>query len=277
MVSEIRQMVRALAAAPSFVIVAAITLALGLGANMTMFSVMNEIFLRPAPFVRNPAELVTVCRVEQNQSCGDWAWADYSDMRDRTTPFSDLAAYREAEMLLETKAGVEKLSVLLVSENYFPFLGVPISTGRSFTPEEAHANAARAVAVVSERFCRKRFGSCTDALGKTVSLNSTPFTIIGVVPPRFHGTELGGERDVWIPLGMERQARVLFPVMDGRLFRLLSVVGRLRRGVSRQQATDQLGGLSRWLNEAEPGGQEFRVIVYPDIRLNPGFRPEARR
>jgi hypothetical protein len=92
--SELRQTVRALAASPSFIIVAAITLALGLGANMTMFSVLNEVLLRPAPFVRNPRELVTVCRAQQNENCGGWAWADYSDMRDRTTLFSDVAAYR---------------------------------------------------------------------------------------------------------------------------------------------------------------------------------------
>ena len=242
-----------------------------------MFSVTNEILLRRAPFVRNPEELVTICRAQQNESCGGWAWADYSDMRDRANLFSDLAAYRNAQMLLETKAGLEKTEVLLVSGNYFPFFGVPISAGRSFDAEEARANSAQAVAVVSQGFCQKHFGSCADALGKTVSLNSTPFTIIGAVPPRFHGTELGEEWDLWIPLAMERQARVLFPVMDGRLFQLLTVVGRLRHGVAPRQATDQLAGLSRWLNEVDPPGAEFHVAVYPDIRQNPDWRLEAGR
>jgi hypothetical protein len=106
-------------------------LALGLGANTTMFSVLNEILLRPAPFVRNPAELVTVCRAQQNESCGGWTWADYSDMRDRTTLTSDLAAYRNAAMLLETKTGLGKLSVQLVSEKLFRSSAFPFQAARS--------------------------------------------------------------------------------------------------------------------------------------------------
>jgi putative ABC transport system permease protein len=268
--TDLRHAFFSLLAARGFVVGVVVALGLGIGVNVSMFSVANDVLLRPAPFVRNPAELVTVCRVSDDDRCDGWSYPDYSDMLDRINAFSGLLAYRDVPVNLRSGTATERVTVLLVSDNYFALLGVPIVYGRSF--ESGQPGTGPPVVVVSARFGERRFGSAANAVGRTILLNSATFTVAGVAQPRFYGTELGPQYDIWVPLSFEDQARVLFPSLRGRLFRSMAVVGRLAGGATVELANAQLAALSPYLQEAGPRIPRFRAIAGSGIRVNPAWR-----
>jgi hypothetical protein len=190
---ELRYGARMLAKNPGFSLIAVLTLALGIGANTGIFSLVNAILLRPLP-VADPARLVSVSLVKrQDAGLGLFSYLDYEDFRDRNEVLAGIAAYRFAPMNLGGivgKAGDnERVWGYLVSGNYFDVLGVKATVGRTFSPEEDRTPDAHPVIVLSYGCFERRFGADPGIVGRTITLNGRQFTVIGVTPEGFTGTE----------------------------------------------------------------------------------------
>lgn len=186
---DVRLGLRRLSKSRSFTFVAIMSLALGIGANASIFSLLNVVMLRPLP-VERPDELVAV------DGLGSVSYPNYKDFRDRNTVLSALAAYRFAPMSLAQGGSNERIWGYLATGNYFQMLGVPAVRGRVFTPEDDRAAGAHSVVVLSHRFWRSKFNADAELVGKIISLNNMSFTVIGVMPGKLqrHGDYLRAGR-----------------------------------------------------------------------------------
>lgn len=277
LLQDIRYGWRMFARHPGFSAVASATLAIGIGSNTAIFSAFNEVFVRDAPAVAEPARLVALGRTGGDGTFDGFGHLAYLKYRDQAQSFTGLAASRGAQVLLRRGDDTVVIEARLVSGNYFSVLGVPIAPGRGFLPEEDRTPGAHPVAVVSQAFWRSQLGSDPGLHDRRIRLNDTDFTVVGVVPRTFRGLELGEGDDIWLPLMMETEARARFPQLNSDFFSTLSVVGRLKPGVSVEQAGAELAVLAARIEV--PDGhtkRQRRVMVTPNIRLpDPAWRGEA--
>jgi predicted permease len=258
LLNEIRYAIRGLLKHPGFTAIAVITLAIGIGANTAVFSVINGLLLRPLPAER-PDELFAVSRGDGMAPAA--SYADYLYYRDQNQVFSGLAASATTPLNfggLESgrRGGDQGGGVILgeiVSGNYFSTLGVNAAFGRALTPEDDQIPGAHPVAVISHRFWESRLGAAGDVVGKTLILNGHSFTVIGVMPDSFTGTLFTPH--VWTPLAMHAQ---MMPGAPDRLSdhrgNWLGLIGRLKPGIAPAQATAALNTLDGQLRQqyAEP-------------------------
>ncbi len=268
---DVRYGLRAMRANPGVTAVAVLTLALGIGANTTIFGFLNEGLLRPVPRAIDPGRLVQLRRQFEGSDTEGFSHPGYVDYRDRARSFSGLMAYRDAGLLLGTGGRPEEIQGGIVTGNHFQVLGIRPALGRLMGPDDDRTPGAHPVAVLSHALWKSRFGADPGVIGRPIVLNGYPFSVIGVAPDGFRGVELGSKLDLWIPLAMEKQARPMFPTLNDRFFTSLSVVGRLRPGVSLEQAQAELRVLARQLEEPRKGRQP-RVLVVSGIRLVPEWR-----
>lgn len=277
LLQDIRYGWRMFARHPGFSAVAVLTLAIGIGSNTAIFSAFNEVFLRDAPTVAEPARLMALGRVDDDGNFGGFGHLAYLKYREQSQSFTGLAASRGAQVLLNRGDDTVVIEARLVSGNYFSVLGVPIAPGRGFRPEEDQTPGARPVAIVSHALWRSQFGSDPGLRDRRIRLNDTEFTVVGVAPGAFRGLELDEGADVWLPIMMEKEARARFPQLNSDFFSTLSVVGRLKPGVSVEQAGAELAVLASRIEI--PGGQakrQRRIMLTPNIRLpDPAWRMEA--
>ncbi len=205
---DVRYGVRILLKAPGFTAIVTVTLALGIGANTAIFSVVNMLLFRPLP-VERPDELATISVDRRTW----YPYQMYTLLRDQTGVFSGLAAHKIATVAIssEERPGeasdkyVDASKGEIVSGNYFDVLGVRPALGRGFAPEEDRAPNAHPVVVLSYGSWRGRFHSNPELIGRAIYLNGRPFTVIGIAPPSFKGTEQGVEVDFWAPIMMQAQ------------------------------------------------------------------------
>src|SRR5262245_61260164 len=277
MFQDLRFGLRMLLKNPGFTVVAALTLALGIGVNTALFSLFNAAALRPLP-VKDPDRIVKVYRKELGKSMREVAgsnsmlsYPEYTGFRDNTQIFSGLTAYAENTSLTLGADELEAIKGLLVTENYFSVMGAEMAVGRAFLLEECQTPGASPVVVLSHRFWQRRFGADAGLIGKTITLNRQPFTVIGVAARDFYGAELFAP-DLWAPITMQAQ------LMPGRDFlpkqnlSWLEVVARLKPGASMAQAQAELTLFAGQLDLAYPG-QKTQVIVTPGNFLSdPGRR-----
>jgi macrolide transport system ATP-binding/permease protein len=277
MFQDLRFGLRMLLKNPGFTVVAALTLALGIGVNTALFTIFNAAALRPLP-VKDPERVVKVYRKELGKSGREVAgsnsmlsYSEYTGFRDNTHVFSVLTAYAENASLTLGADEPEAITGLLVAENYFSALGAEMALGRAFLPDECQAPGASPVVVLSHRFWQRRFGADAGLIGKTITLNRQPFTVIGVAARDFNGAELFAP-DLWAPITMQAQ------LMPGRDFlpkqnlSWLEVVGRLKPGVSPAQAQAEMTLFAGQLDLAYPG-RKTQVIVTPaNFLSDPGHR-----
>ena len=264
---DIRYAWRALRRRPGFVAVAVATLALGIGVNTALFTVFDAFALRPLP-LRDPQRLVYV---EGRGPAGErrnlFSYPDYVDLRARATSFEALAAMNKvAAPLGEALPGVgadvpatdaDYVPLQLVSSNYFDALGAGLARGRAFSPEEERTPAAAAVIVLSEWFWRRHFDSDPNVLGREMRLRGETFTVVGVTAAGFIGTTPDAPagwvplaaRDRLIPAGSWNYGRWL----EGRDADSFALVGRLKKGVTRERAEAEAGLLVSQLARAYPG------------------------
>ncbi|HYL76976.1 MAG TPA: ABC transporter permease [Bryobacteraceae bacterium] len=217
---DLRYAARTLAKTPAFSIVAVLSLALGIGANTALFSLMDAMLLRPLP-VKNPQELVEFVRVQSDGAMMTnlpQAVFDYFQ-RDRAV-LSDVFAISWSNPVFRAGATIERTTAHEVSGSFFPSLGVQPLMGRTIDPDDDRAGAANRVAVISYAFWRRQFGRDPSTVGASVRISGESFRIIGVMPPRFFGVDRGMIPDLWIPLAVESRPRQVW------------VLGRLRPGVS---------------------------------------------
>jgi hypothetical protein len=180
LMQDLRYGARMLMKQPGFTLIAVLTLALGIGANTTIFSLLDALMLRPLPGIAEQERLVQVGQTHDKQGFNSVCFADYRDYREQNSTFVGLAAESEQQFHLGTDKAAERIKGALVTGNYFDVLGVQAKQGRLLQPAEAEIEGANPLAVISERLWRKQFGATPDIAGQTVTLNSHPYTIIGV-------------------------------------------------------------------------------------------------
>ncbi|MGH9357899.1 MAG: ABC transporter permease, partial [Terriglobia bacterium] len=246
LLQDLRYGLRTMRRGPGLTAVAVLSLALGIGANTAIFSLMNAVMLRELP-VKNPGQLVLLGTGRSGGSTDDFARTDlysysfYRKMRQKNQVFSSVSAmlslmFRKMHGKVGTSANLEPMDVQLVSGIYFSMLGVKPIVGRAFTEADDEPAGGHPVAMVSYFWWKRRFGRDPAILGKTVTLGSTVYTIIGVTPPEFFGTTVGQSPDLWIPLSMEKQVSPGWNGLDDKWFESLYILGRLKTGVTEAQA-----------------------------------------
>ncbi len=234
---DIRHGVRSLLRAPAFTVAAVLTLGLGIGANGAMFALANGILWQPLP-VRDPDELVVL--FAHHRASGTWSdltRLDVERLRARREVFAGVIGYEPAPVAVGARGEVERTWGETVTDDYFEMLGAPPALGRTFTRDEAAAGAGPVV-VLGHDLWRRRFASDPQVIGTAVTINTRPFTVVGVMPPGFRGVYYPGfHPDLWIPVA---QSTALFPSAGGAATTLdgveLRVMARLHPGISPAQA-----------------------------------------
>jgi predicted permease len=271
---DLRFGLRRLLKTPSFTIVAVMSLALGIGANTAIFSLVNTVLLRPLP-VAQPEQIVAIYGTLHNGADDTLtSYLNYKDFRDRSRDvFTGLLAYRFAPMSLSQGGNNERIWGYLASGNYFDVLGVKPLLGRFFTPEEDRTPGASPVAVISYGCWQQRFAADPSVTGKTILLNNHPFTIIGVAPKNFTGTEVAYAPELWTPMMMARQIEPGSEWLESRDSQNIFVIGRLNPGVSRAQAQSVMQAIMQELAHEYPNENEgLGVRLLPPGLFIPSIR-----
>ncbi|MDQ3013674.1 MAG: ABC transporter permease, partial [Acidobacteriota bacterium] len=269
---DLRFGVRTLVKSPGFAIVALLTLALGIGANSAIFSVVNAILLRPLAY-KNPDQLVLINhnyqKINLKASVSAFGYAHY---RDNAKSFESLTALTGWAVNLTGEGEAERLAGQTVSANFFQTLGSQAAMGRTFAPGEDQEGKNR-VLVLSHGFWQRRFGGDPGILNKTLTLNGENYTIVGVMPQGFQfGREFGQSIDLWSPIVFTPQQLSSNSITN----EFLSVLGRLRAGVTQQQAQAEMSNIAANLRQQYMQGADatnwdllltsFRELVVGDIR-----------
>jgi putative ABC transport system permease protein len=242
LLQDLRYALRLLAKSPGFTAIAILTLALGIGANTAIFTVVNAVLLRPLEF-RDPARLILVAEKTQYPTLST-SYQNYVDWRDQSHSFESLEATRGATITLTGAGEPERLNLRMATAPLFPLLGVNAVIGRTFLAEEDRAGGAPVV-LLSYGLWQRRFGGARDVLGKSVTLDSRPYTAIGVLPSGF---ELLQPADVFLPFAPWAKT-----LPDDRNWHPgIFVIGRLKDGVTKEQARTEMVGITKRLEEQYP-------------------------
>jgi predicted permease len=271
---DVRYALRGLRKNPGFAIVCVLTLALGIGANTAMFTVINAVLLRPVPGVANPGQLVILERLQKNNPDFAFGYPDYLDYRDQNQSFEGLAARCRASLTLH-HGTTERIIGELVSGNYFSVLGVNPALGRLVSTEDVQTESEAPVAVLSYGTWQRVFGSDPQIVGKNILLNGHRFTVIGVAAKQFAGTTVGSPTDVWLPLTMQPAAmpRMSQGVLHSRNAGWIEIFGRLKHGVRLADARSELQAIAGRLAAAYPESNEHRSVdVIPSFGMDPDDR-----
>jgi putative ABC transport system permease protein len=201
---DVRYGSRMLLKAPGFTAVAVLSLAIGIGANTAIFSLVDKVLIKKLP-VEEPDRLVVVSASRGQGVSTTSNFPDFVDYRDRNEVFDGLVAYMQRALTLSEGGQAERIQGLVVSGNYFTVLRVRPTLGRGFLPEEGKTASTHPVVVIGYGLWQRRFGADPGLVGKTVSLNAYPFRVVGIAPSEFDGTVAGGAPDVYVPIMMMAQ------------------------------------------------------------------------
>ena len=254
LIHDLRYSWRLLLKNPGFTTVAVVALALGIGANSGIFSVVNALLLRPLPF-KDPDQLVQVweANIKRGQNTMTVAYPNFADWRDQNHVFEQVVAYSDRTFDLTATAEPERIQGAIVSPSFFPMLRIEPMLGRVLLPEEDQPNKVFSV-VMSERLWQHRFNSDPHIIGQAIVLNNESFTVVGVIP---NVTDLSGmpnDTELWIPISHSRG-------FNNRRGHYLSVMARLKPGVTREQAQANMDAIASGL-----------ATQYPDSNTDHGVR-----
>ena len=278
LLQDVRYGLRMLARSPGFTAVAVVSLALGVGVNTAVFSLFNAVMLRPVAGISEQPRLVWLRAPS--------SYPDYQDYREQARSFEGMAAATGTREFSLTRAGdPELVRGEFVTANYFDVLGVGTHAGRTFN--EAEGRAPATVVVLAHSLWRTRFDSDPSIVGRQITLNGLGFTVVGVAPERFKGTETGLSRELWVPLSTEP---LLNPPQAGRFddgsgvdilrrrnSHWLAVFARLKDGVTREQAGAELAGIARRVAEANEGGANEETLRRVQLlQMSGGMDPSDR-
>jgi putative ABC transport system permease protein len=245
LILDLRYGIRMLIRRPGFMVVAVITLALGIGANTMIFSVVNAVLLNPLPFP-DSARLVRLGESHPTFK-GGFTYASFLDLGNETETLENIAAARFWSDSITDGGEPESVSIMLVSANFFPALGVPPLLGRTFLPEEDQRGRDNVV-VISHALWQRRYGGDPSLIGKTIKFGSRELTVLGVMPAGFQSNILfSGQYDLWAPLSPGGNLH------DNRRSHLLAVVARLKPRVTITQAESELAALATGIEQQNPG------------------------
>ncbi len=267
MLQDIRYGLRILLKKPGFTLIAVLSLALGIGANTAIFSLLDAVLIRSLP-VQQPEKLVLFGKGEDmgmtngfpDRSWELFSYPFYRQAQQRSDVFSGVASLSSIQWtvhgFVNGSSDIEQMKVQLVSGTYFPVLGVNAGLGRVLTDADDQTQGAHPVAVISHAWWEQRLGSDPSAIGKSINIDETTYSIVGVAPKEFFGTTVGSAPDLWVPLAMEKQ---LPPAhWDGRTnekVQSLYVLGRLKDGVAPEQADAVVNLLFKQALQARAGSQ----------------------
>lgn len=253
LLQDIKYGLRMLWKNPGFTLVAVITMALGIGANTTIFSIVNAILLRPLP-VAQPERLVNVHSTSPDgSSFHSFSYPDYVDYRDQNEVFDGLTAYTINAYSLTTAGQSERIFGIVTSENFFTVMGIRPTAGRFYTAEENRTESGDPVAVLSHGYWQRRFASDPAIVGKTLTLNGHAYHVIGIAPPKFTGPRVAFAPDVYVPMWTQPLALPrLADWLNNRRAGSLEIVGRLKTGITVQGAQANLSAVAQRLAEQYP-------------------------
>src|ERR1051326_3336320 len=258
---DVQFALRSFRKSPVFSLVAILSLALGIGANTAIFTLVDQLILRLLP-VQHPEQIVLLAgrgrHYGGNNGRNALAYPMYQDIRDRNQVFSLTMCRYSMGMTVSGISQTEPVQAELVSGNYFPMLGVRAAAGRLFTADDDQRSGEHPYAVISYGWWQTRFTGDPAVIGRTIRVNNYPVTIVGVIQPKFDGLEPGVPAQVFVPMVMAPQLRPGFTSMYNRRQRWVNVYGRLKAGVS--------------LNQAKAGLQPlFHQILDTEVQM-PAFR-----
>ena len=279
---DLRYAARLLVKSPVFTLAAVASLGLGVGANTTIFSLVNEVLLNPLA-VHEPGRLVSVYTTDAKnrarfQGFMVTSYPNYRDYREQSGQvFSGMAAAVFVPLSLTSGGEPEQVFGEVVTGNYFDVLGVHAASGRafSFTAKEDEQLGAHPVVVLSDGLWKRRFGASPSVVGHTIELDRQRFTVLGIAPPGFRGVNALGGPALWLPVSAYKQVLTGFTLdnFDKRRALLLNLVARLKPGVTARQADAALGTIASGLEKAHPQDNDSRsATLAPVTGLNPEFR-----
>jgi putative ABC transport system permease protein len=266
LLQDLRYGVHMLRTRPGFTLTAVITLALGIGANTAIFSVVNTVLLREMPY-HNPDQLVQLWEQKRGSNTLNVSYPNFADWRDESKLFEEMATYAYTGIPLTTGEYPEPVMGMLASGNLFSLLGVNPMLGRAFTQEDDTPDLGNPIIVLSHNLWQRRFGSDANIVGKTIIVSSHRLTVIGVMPPGFEfplqyqrGGTLLPKVDAWVPLRIDPKSR------EGRGARHLMVIGRLKPGVTLKQAETELNVVARRLEQEYPSTNKDASVKLIELR-----------
>jgi len=256
---DLAHVIRRLLKSPGLVAAVVVSVGLGVGANATIFSMVSK-FVLSAPPVGDPATLMSLHTTHQGDPCcNEFPWPVYTDVRDQAKSFSGLAAYYELlPASISGRGEPVRVWGQATTANYFDVARVPMALGRGFAAGEEHSS----VIVLGYRLWQDRFAADPAILGKAITLSGHIFTVVGVAPPAFHGVDLILDPQFWVPLGNVEQLAPNVPSRASRDYHWLAVIGRLRPGVSREQATAELATLAQRFAIAYPASDKGNGFLF---------------
>ncbi|MFI5182888.1 MAG: ABC transporter permease, partial [Vicinamibacteria bacterium] len=283
---DLRFALRVFAKSPGFTLVVVLTLALGIGANTAIFTLMDQVLLRALP-VRLPERLVIVdapgpfsgSSHSHSETLTPLSHPMFEGLRDRSTSFEGVLAHFTTQVHITVGSQTDNATADLVSGTFFDVLGLKPAAGRLLSRDDDVTPGAHPVVVISHGFFQRRFGTDPKIVGQSVLVNGHPMTVVGVAPPGFHGVEVGEAMDVFAPLMMQAQLKPTWQrgIGDWRV-RWLDVVARLKDGVSLEQAQAEANVLYRQLlqedgEHLQTKSERFRTaFLQKQLRLLPGGR-----
>ncbi|WP_321474599.1 ABC transporter permease [uncultured Paludibaculum sp.] len=249
--TDIHFALRQLRKSPSFSIACALTLALGIGANTVVFSVVNAVLLRPLPFAE-PGRLAVVASIDARKpkELSDLSYPTFFDFRKANKVFEHVVSFRETDASLTGTAQPLHVRAHIVSWDLFPLLGIQPALGRGFLPRE-EASGQRAV-VLGDDLWHEQFAADPTLVGRTITIDSQPHTVVGIAPPGFAFPPADRTVRMWMTLARDADSSTFTPVTEQRGARMLSALARLRPGVSIQQAQAQMDTVAAALAHAYP-------------------------
>jgi predicted permease len=256
LLQDIRYGIRMIAKSPGFAAIVILTLALGIGANTALFSVVNGVLLNPLPY-QQPDRLVAIYSKSKDFPQSSISYPNFLDWVRAQRSFSSIAAYREEDYNLTGMGEPERVAAEMISADFFSVLGVNPVAGRLFHAEEDLVGA-QPVALISGGLWKRKFGSSPDAVGKTLTLNGVGYTVVGVVPADFR-YQSGNfhNADVYVPLGQWNDSTF----RDRRAGMGMDAVGRLNAGVTLQQAHADMDSIAQRLSDAYPDADKGSGIT----------------
>ncbi|HEU5335516.1 MAG TPA: ABC transporter permease, partial [Terriglobales bacterium] len=268
MLQDIHYAARQLRRSPAFVLIVVITLAVGIGANTAIFNIVDWLLLRPLP-VQNPGQLTTIWQQQGHQEVlfPGCSIPDYRDLSAQSTAvFSDVFGY--GLDLMGLSVGGKKADRIItnyVTGNFFSALGLKPALGRLILPAEGNSPGADPVLVLSYSYWQQRLGGNPDIVGAKITLNGHPLTVVGIAPKGFRGIQPVLSVDGYVPLGMAPAIDSPADLMSDRGQRGLILLGRLRPGVSLQQARAAVGIVAQRLAQQYPDvDKNLMMMVYPE-------------
>jgi putative ABC transport system permease protein len=260
--NDFRYALRLMRKSPGFTVLAVLVAGLGVGATSSVFGVVKAVLIDPLPFP-DPDRLVVVHSLDvSRRSEGVLSFPDFRDLRDRARSVEEMAAYGEESLILGGDDGSERAPGELVTPAYFSLLGIEPVLGRGLTPEETYPPISEGVAVLSYDLFQRRFGGDPSVVGSRVRIDDAPFTVVGVLPPSFHG--ISGHAELWVPMAAFDALHpelVRYDILENRGTRWHSAVARLAPGVSLADAEGELQGLASALESEYPDSNENRSVA----------------